>query len=92
MLAVLEMSENVSLLSRTCIISTFLILYLSSASDMSLFSSGISCASDLVVFVLETVHVIKHRGLNPPHLGGGSEFASGQMCYSEPLLGFVLKT
>lgn len=66
-------------------LSLCLILYLSSASDTSLFASGLSRASDLMFLVLKMVHVNRERGLNPLHLGGGSEFASGQMCFSEAL-------
>lgn len=72
-------------------LSLCLILYLSSASDTSLFASGLSCASDLMFLVLKMVHVNRQKGLNPPHLGVGSEFASGQMCSSEPFWGLDLK-
>lgn len=52
---------------------------------MSLLAFGLSHASDLVLFVLKTVMLIDRDGYIWLHLGGGSKFASGQMCYCEPL-------
>lgn len=75
MLAVLEMSENVRLLFRTCIITVHIhmcvILYSSLASDVSLFAYRLSHASDLKFFVPKAIHVTRQRGLNPLHLGRG---------------------
>lgn len=59
---------------------------------MSLLAFGLSHASDLVLFVLKTVMLIDRDGYIWLHLGGGSKFASGQMCYCELLWGFDLKT
>lgn len=73
MLAVLEMSENVSLLFHSCIISVFDVSHI---LEFSLFTSKLISASNLSFFALKLCMLID-RGLNPLHLGSWLEFAFG---------------